>query len=121
VIPPKANRKTPRRYRKALYKQRNRMERCFSKLKHFRRIATRFEKKKDHFHSLVLWLAPCFYCVNCRYNLGNRTLLPGFIDAHTHLLEEMDGKKALSQDSEMLRIVATQSTAELVSALVPID
>jgi hypothetical protein len=69
VIPPKANRKTPRRYRKALYKQRNRMERCFSKLKHFRRIATRFEKKKDHFHSLVLWLAPCFYCVNCRYKL----------------------------------------------------
>jgi transposase len=53
VIPPKANRKTPRPYDKTLYKQRNRIERCFSKLKHFRRIATRFEKNKRHFHALV--------------------------------------------------------------------
>jgi imidazolonepropionase-like amidohydrolase len=45
-------------------------------------------------------------------DLGNRTMLPGLIDAHTHLLSEMDGTKVMSQDSEMLRIVATQSTAE---------
>ena len=45
-------------------------------------------------------------------DLGNRTVLPGLIDAHTHLLFEMDGTKAMSQDPEMLRIVATQSTAE---------
>ncbi len=45
-------------------------------------------------------------------DLGNRTMLPGLIDAHTHLLLEMDGTKVMSQDSEMLRIVATQSTAE---------
>jgi len=42
-------------------------------------------------------------------NLGDATLLPGLIDAHTHLLEEMDGS---NEDVEMLRIVATQSTAE---------
>jgi transposase len=53
VIPPKANRKTQRPYDKTLYKQRNRIERCFSKLKQFRRIATRFEKSKRNFHSLV--------------------------------------------------------------------
>jgi transposase len=53
VIPPKANRKMQRPYNKTLYKQRNRIERCFSKLKHFRRIATRFEKNKYNFHSLV--------------------------------------------------------------------
>ena len=53
VIPPKANRKMPRPYDKTLYKQRNRIERCFSKLKHFRRLATRFEKNKGNFHALV--------------------------------------------------------------------
>jgi imidazolonepropionase-like amidohydrolase len=45
-------------------------------------------------------------------DLGNETVLPGLIDAHTHLLMEMDGSKILQQDAEMLRIVATESTAE---------
>jgi transposase len=53
VIPPKVNRKVSRRYNKTLSRQRNRMERCFSKLKHFRRLATRFEKQKRNFHALV--------------------------------------------------------------------
>ena len=45
-------------------------------------------------------------------DLGDKTLLPGLIDAHTHLLSEMDGANVMHQDVEMLRIVATQSTAE---------
>jgi len=45
-------------------------------------------------------------------DLGDVTLLPGLIDAHTHLLEEMDGSNLSLQDLEMLRIAATQSTAE---------
>ena len=45
-------------------------------------------------------------------DLGDATLLPGLIDAHTHLLTEMDGSNVSLQDVEMLRIVATQSTAE---------
>jgi imidazolonepropionase-like amidohydrolase len=45
-------------------------------------------------------------------DLGDATLLPGLIDAHTHLLSEMDGSNLSLQDVEMLRIVATQSTAE---------
>ena len=53
VIPPRANRKIKREYDKTLDKQRNRIERCFSKLKHFRRFATRFEKNKINFHSVV--------------------------------------------------------------------
>ena len=53
VIPPKANRKTPRPYDKTLYKQRNQIERCFSKLKQFRRLATRFEKNKINFQAVV--------------------------------------------------------------------
>src|SRR4051812_15055310 len=53
VIPPRAHRKTKREYNKTLYKQRNCIERCFSKLKHFRRLATRFEKNKINFQALV--------------------------------------------------------------------
>lgn len=45
-------------------------------------------------------------------DLGDSTLLPGLIDSHTHLLSEMDGSNLTLQDIEMLRIVATQSTAE---------
>ena len=62
VIPPRSNRITQRHYDKYLYKDRNLIERLFSKLKQFRRIATRFEKNKLHFKALVylacsyLWL-----------------------------------------------------------------
>lgn len=45
-------------------------------------------------------------------DLGDATLLPGLIDSHTHLLSEMDGTNLLLQDVELLRIVATQSTAQ---------
>jgi imidazolonepropionase-like amidohydrolase len=45
-------------------------------------------------------------------DLGDATLLPGLIDSHTHLLSEMDGTNLSLQDIEMLKIVATESTAE---------
>ena len=44
VIPPKANRKNPRACDFALYCERNLIERFFNKLKHFRAIATRYDK-----------------------------------------------------------------------------
>jgi transposase len=53
VIPPRSNRKQQRQYDKTLYRLRNRIERCFSKLKQFRRFATRYEKSKACFQSLV--------------------------------------------------------------------
>lgn len=53
VIPPKKNRKEPREYDKELYKERNLIERCFSKLKNFRKFATRFEKNIQNFTALV--------------------------------------------------------------------
>ena len=53
VIPPRSHRKQPRNYDPARYKLRNRIERCFSKLKQFRRFATRYEKSKACFQALV--------------------------------------------------------------------
>lgn len=53
VIPPKSNRKQQREYDKELYKKRNRIERCFSRLKQFRRIATRYDKNRACFQAFV--------------------------------------------------------------------
>ncbi len=53
VIPPKCNRKQQRAYDRELYKQRNRIERCFNKLKHFRRFATRYCKTIHAFRSFT--------------------------------------------------------------------
>lgn len=62
VIPPKANRREQRRCDWHQYKERHVIECMFGKLKYFRRIATRFEKKASHFKempafaALLLWL-----------------------------------------------------------------
>ena len=53
VIPPKRNRKVPHTYDVDLYKERNRIERFFSKLKHFRRVATRYDKLLANFMGFV--------------------------------------------------------------------
>lgn len=53
VIPSKSNRKHPRQYDAGLYKQRNCIERCFSRLKQFRRFATRYDKHRSSFHAFV--------------------------------------------------------------------
>jgi putative transposase len=44
VIPPRRHRKAQRAYDQHLYKERNAVERFFNKLKHFRRVATRYDK-----------------------------------------------------------------------------
>lgn len=41
VIPSRKHWKQPRGYDRDLYTQRNRIERCFNRLKHFRRFSTR--------------------------------------------------------------------------------
>lgn len=45
VIPPRKNRKVQFDYDKAIYKQRNIIERMFCRFKDWRRIATRFDRK----------------------------------------------------------------------------
>jgi transposase len=49
VIPSRSNYITPRPYCKVIYRCRNSIERCFNRLKHFRRIATRYDRKARHF------------------------------------------------------------------------
>ena len=49
VISPKANRKEPAACDFKRYKDRNRIERMFNKLKQFRRIATRYDKTRSPF------------------------------------------------------------------------
>jgi transposase len=49
VIPSKANRKNQRDCDFALYCERNLVERFFNKLKHFRAIATRYDKLARNF------------------------------------------------------------------------
>ena len=44
VIPPRRNRKKQRELDENLYADRNKIERLFNRLKHYRRIATRYEK-----------------------------------------------------------------------------
>lgn len=44
VIPPRSNRLTPRSYDHQLYRHRNLIERFFNRIKHYRRIATRYDK-----------------------------------------------------------------------------
>ena len=49
VIPPRSNRKVPREYDEPLDKERNLVERFLNKVKHCRRVATRYEKKAQNF------------------------------------------------------------------------
>ena len=54
VIPPNPTRKHPHAYDPVAYRQRNLIERMFCRLKDFRRIATRYDKRADNFLSAVL-------------------------------------------------------------------
>jgi transposase len=53
VIPPKANRRAPRRFDGHLYKTRHLIENFFAKLKQFRAIATRYDKTARNFLGAV--------------------------------------------------------------------
>jgi transposase len=52
-IPNRANRKRKYRWNKAIYRQRNLVERFFNKLKQFRHIATRYDKLGATFFAFI--------------------------------------------------------------------
>jgi transposase len=54
VIPGKRNRKVQPDIDGDIYTLRNQVERCFSKLKHSRRLATRYDKTANSFLGFVL-------------------------------------------------------------------
>jgi len=62
VIPPRRHRKRHHAYDNTLYKERNHVERFFNRIKHCRRIATRYDKLAHTFMgfvllaSIMLWL-----------------------------------------------------------------
>lgn len=53
VIPSKKNRKEPRSHDADLYKERHLIECCIGKLKHFRRVFSRFDKLAKNYLSFV--------------------------------------------------------------------
>lgn len=62
VIPPRSNRSVPRVYDKDLYKARHLIENFFAKLKQYRALATRYDKRARNFlgaiylAAAVIWL-----------------------------------------------------------------
>ena len=52
-IPDKANRKQRHCFSKTLYKERNHVERFFNRIKHFRRVAMRFEKLATNYLAMI--------------------------------------------------------------------
>ena len=61
VIPSTRSRKRPIPHDPTLYKARNRIERCFNKLKHFRRIATRYDRLAVNFEAALCLAATVSY------------------------------------------------------------
>ena len=59
VIPRKRNQKRGRPHNAELYRERNLVERFFGRLKHFRAVATRYDKRASTYHATVL-LAKAF-------------------------------------------------------------
>lgn len=53
VIPSNRSRKIAILHDAVAYKQRNRIERCFGRLKHFRRFATRYDRRTIHFAGFI--------------------------------------------------------------------
>lgn len=64
VIPPNPTRKHPHRYDAKAYKGRNLIERMFCRLKDFRRIATRYDKRADIYLSAILLAAAITWWIN---------------------------------------------------------
>ena len=53
VIPSNRTRKVAIPHDAVIYRHRNRIERCFNKLKHFRRFATRYDRRACHFLAFI--------------------------------------------------------------------
>ena len=57
VIPPRRHRRQPREYDRHIYKERHLIECFFGKIKHYRRIFSRFEKTARNYMSFLYFVA----------------------------------------------------------------
>lgn len=62
VIPMRRNRKAQGPIDSAIYALRNLIERCFNKLKHSRRLATRYDKTTESYPGFVLVASARLWC-----------------------------------------------------------
>src|ERR1700754_2831412 len=64
VIPSTASRSAPIPYGRKVYRDRNRIERMFCRLKDFRRVATRYDKLATNYQAAVHIAAIVAFCLN---------------------------------------------------------
>ena len=63
-IPPRAKRRVPATYCKALYKQRHKIENMFARLKDWRRVSTRYDRCAHTFFSAICIAATVIFWLN---------------------------------------------------------
>ena len=63
-IPPKANRKGTFAFSRWVYRQRNLVERFFCRIKQFRGIATRYDKRPENYLAAVKLVAARIWCLS---------------------------------------------------------
>ncbi|ENP42211.1 IS5/IS1182 family transposase, partial [Brucella abortus] len=61
-IPPKSNRKGSFVFSRWVYRQRNLVERFFNRIKQFRGIATRYDKRPENYLAAVKLVATRIWC-----------------------------------------------------------
>lgn len=64
VIPNKANRTAPHPFKKRRYRQRNKIERMFCRLKDARRIATRYDKSAVVYLNSICLISTVYWWLN---------------------------------------------------------
>ena len=61
-IPPKANRRGSFAFSRWVYRQRNLVERFFNRIKQFRGVATRYDKRQENYLAAVKLVATKIWC-----------------------------------------------------------
>lgn len=74
-IPPRKGRNAPALFCKITYKQRHKVENMFGKMKDWRRIATKYDRRADIFMAAITIAAIVIFWVQCVLSLDKETLI----------------------------------------------
>ena len=88
VIPMRRNRRAQDPIDGAIYALRNLIERCFNKLKHSRRLATRDDMTTESYLGFVLIASARLWCKHLAKLGGHTTLFVGRMDRMDNLLRD---------------------------------